>query len=119
MGFSFLGPVSTQSPNRDSKTTYESSPISSLSWAAQESPLLRASSLQLPNRQWCKEEKMVVTTELFRKGQLVNPSHLSLDPAGLDSVNNTALFEGGFHKCSGTIQVGLLIACLSVCCSLD
>lgn len=89
-GFLIWGPVPTRSPIIDGKTIYESF-VSSPSWAPQEIPLPRVSSLQLSIKEWCQEEKMVVTRELFRKEQLVNAS--------------TTLFEARLHKHGSTIQV--------------
>lgn len=45
--------------------------------------LLRASFSWLPVEVQCQDKKTVVTIqrEIFRKGQLVNPSHSSLSPA--------------------------------------
>lgn len=82
--FPVPGSAPTKSLNKDRKTSYESSPVASLSQAPLEMTVPGASSSRLPVKVQCQEGKMAVTVqrELFRKDQLVNQSHLSLGSPG-------------------------------------
>ncbi|XP_044535466.1 zona pellucida sperm-binding protein 3-like [Gracilinanus agilis] len=65
-----------------------------------------------PVKVQCQETKLVanIRRDLFGKGKLINPSDLSLGPAGcqytaFNESNNIIVFQAGLHECGSTRQV--------------
>ncbi|XP_020853591.1 zona pellucida sperm-binding protein 3-like [Phascolarctos cinereus] len=84
---------------------YESSPIHS-SWRH------RSRAQFLPVRVQCLEKKLVanIQRDLFGKGNLINPSDLTLGPGACQYTafhesNDTIVFEAGLHECGSRLQV--------------
>uniref|UniRef100_A0A4X2LAQ1 Zona pellucida sperm-binding protein 3 n=1 Tax=Vombatus ursinus TaxID=29139 RepID=A0A4X2LAQ1_VOMUR len=107
VGCLFLLLVSSELVSVDlcSSSNYKSSPIRS-SWGR------RSRAQFLPVRVQCLETKLVanIQRDLFGKGNLINPSDLTLGPGACQYTafhesNDTIVFEAGLHECGSKLQV--------------